>query len=107
MNETSVAPFRLTAAPSGQLAAQGPLTFATAREALELGVAALRTTGAGAREIDCAGISASDSAGLAVLIEWLGTARRRGQTLRFARLPQGLAALARISEVDELLTKGV
>ena len=102
---TSTAAFRLVAA-DGRLAAEGPLTFATARRAWELGEPFF--TGAGAAlEVDCHGITASDSAGLAVLLEWLGTARRAGRNLRYTHLPSGLAALARISEVEEFLTRGV
>jgi phospholipid transport system transporter-binding protein len=105
MSENPAA-FRLTAVGPGRLAAEGALTFATARAALELGSATLDRE-SGAQEIECAGVGASDSAGLAVLIEWLAIARRQGRALRFTQLPAGLAALARISEVDELLRKGV
>jgi hypothetical protein len=34
-------------------------------------------------------------------------ARRAGHSLRYAQLPQGLAALARISDLEELLERGV
>lgn len=53
--------------------------------------------------VDFDRVADSDSAGLALLIEWLRLARQRQQTLRFANLPTQLAALARISEVDELV----
>jgi phospholipid transport system transporter-binding protein len=99
--------FRLVATAAGSLGAHGPLTFATARRACEQGSAAL-SQAAGARlEIDCRGITASDSAGLAVLLEWLGVTKHAGRSLRYTRLPPGLAALARISEVAELLEQGV
>ena len=58
-------------------------------------------------EVDCAGISASDSAGLAVLLDWLGAAKRAGRSLRYRQLPAGLMALGRISEVEVLLERGV
>ena len=102
---TSAAAFRLVA-EDGHLAAEGPLTFASARRAWELGEPFFAGTGA-AREVNCRGITASDSAGLAVLLEWLGTARHAGRNLRYTHLPSGLAALARISEVEEFLTRGV
>jgi ABC-type transporter Mla MlaB component len=41
------------------------------------------------------------------LLEWLSVARRTGRSLRYAQLPQGLAALARISDLEELLERGV
>ncbi|HYP66440.1 MAG TPA: STAS domain-containing protein [Steroidobacteraceae bacterium] len=99
--------FRLAAGAPGTLSAQGPLTFASARRASELGAAALSHAAAAKLEIDCRGITASDSAGLAVLLEWLSVARRAGRSLRYAQLPEGLAALARISDLEELLERGV
>jgi phospholipid transport system transporter-binding protein len=99
--------FRLAATTAGALSAQGPLTFVSARRAYELGVQALAQVAGSTLEIDCRGITVSDSAGLAVLLEWLGVARRAGRSLRYTQLPEGLAALARISEVQELLERGV
>jgi len=98
--------FALSARPDGRLAASGALTFATARAARLAGLAAL-SSGSGALEIDCAALAAADSAGLAVLIDWLAAARLAQRPLRFAALPESLRALARISEVDELLKSGV
>ena len=99
--------FRLAAGAPGTLSAQGPLTFASARRASALGTATLTQAVATKLEIDCRGITASDSAGLAVLLEWLSVARRAGRSLRYAQLPPGLAALARISNLEELLERGV
>ena len=99
-------PFNLLAA-DGRLFAEGPLTFASARSARELGIEAIDAAADGALVIDCQGVTISDSAGLAVLLDWLAAARAKGRTLRFTHLPQGLAALGRISEVNELLERGV
>jgi phospholipid transport system transporter-binding protein len=104
--DAASASFRLVACAQGRLAAQGPLTFATARAARELGLQAVAGAAGGALEVDGAGISASDSAGLAVLLDWVGAAKRAGRTLRYTQLPAGLLALARISEVEELLASG-
>jgi phospholipid transport system transporter-binding protein len=54
-------------------------------------------------EVDFAPVTESDSAGLALLIEWMRIARRQHQKLRFANVPAQVSALARISEVDDLL----
>ena len=54
-------------------------------------------------QIDLGGVAESDSAGLALLLEWLRVARQRKQRVHFANLPAQIAALARISEVEELL----
>jgi phospholipid transport system transporter-binding protein len=98
--------FRLVATAPGRFSANGALTFATARRACELGERSFAGAAGDAVEIDCTGITASDSAGLAVLLEWLRVARRAGRTLRYIALPQGLLALARISEVDAMLERG-
>jgi phospholipid transport system transporter-binding protein len=99
--------FRLSPGAPGTFSAEGPLTFASARRACELGIAALAQAAAARLEIDCRGITSSDSAGLAVLLEWLSVAQRAGRSLRYAQLPPGLAALARISDVEDLLERGV
>ena len=98
--------FTLAAGTDGRLLAQGPLTFATARLARELGRHTLRGA-SGELEIDCSGISTADSAGLAVLIDWLAMARAAPRALRYRALPPGLVALSRISEVEQLLERGV
>jgi phospholipid transport system transporter-binding protein len=100
------AAFELRTAQPGVLAAVGALTFASARRARELGSQAIGVA-AGELEVDCAGITLADSAGLSVLIDWLGVARLAQRRLRYRQLPAGIAALARISEVEELLARGV
>lgn len=104
---SAAATFTLTPATAGHCVAQGQLTFATARGARQLGLTALRGAGTGAVEIDCGAVGLADSAGLAVLLDWLSAAKGAGQALRYAHLPEDLVALARISEVDELLARGV
>ncbi len=90
----------------GGFALHGPLTFATARRARETLLRALES-GQGGLVIDCAGITRSDSAGLAVLLDGLAAARRRGRSLRLLQLPEGVLSLAAISDVRELLQQGV
>ena len=101
------AQFRLVATAPGTLSAQGPLTFASARRACQLGAEALAHASGSKLEIDCRGVTLSDSAGLAVLLEWLGVAKRAGRSLRYVQLPAGLLSLARISAADQLLERGV
>ncbi len=102
------AEFVLEAGARGALSARGPLTFATARRARLAGLAVLAAAPAQpALVMDCAGVDAADSAGLAVLLDWLASAKASGHALRFTGLPQGFAALARISEVETLLERGV
>jgi phospholipid transport system transporter-binding protein len=98
--------FALQAAAPGRLAARGPLTFATARRAREQGIAAIAAA-AGPLQIDCSAVRPGDSAGLAVLLDWLAAAKRSGCSLRYLNLPQDLMALARISDVEGLLERGI
>jgi phospholipid transport system transporter-binding protein len=53
--------------------------------------------------IDLAGVSAGDSAGLALLIEWLSIAGSIKRPLRYENIPTQLQQLARLSEVEDLL----
>ncbi|HPF26698.1 MAG TPA: STAS domain-containing protein [Steroidobacteraceae bacterium] len=88
----------------GGLAVVGELTFKTARVACAVGEQALRTLSPSKRvRIDCAGVERADSAGVAVLIEWLRLARRSGRDIQYVTLPASVLAIARISELDKLL----
>ena len=103
--DAASAAFRLTPSSDARLLAAGALTFATARRASALGQALLTATAA--QEIDCSSVTPADSAGLTVLIDWLGVAKRAGRHLRYTNLPKGLSALASISDLAELLERGV
>jgi phospholipid transport system transporter-binding protein len=48
-------------------------------------------------------VTEADSAGLAMLVDWLAWARGAGRSLELVGTPQRLRALAAISEVDDLL----
>ena len=64
------------------------------------------TTGTRQIEVDLSGVTHGDSAGLALLIEWLKFAQGAGQDIRYTGIPEQLRALARISEVEALLPIG-
>src|SRR4051812_46376171 len=89
---------------SGRIVVTGELTFATARDARQLGVLVFESSRADRIVVDCAGVTRADSAGLAVLLDWLSWGRRRSRTVSLENLPGALLAIARISEVDGLLT---
>jgi phospholipid transport system transporter-binding protein len=88
----------------GRIVVTGELTFATARDARQIGTLVLESSRATTLVIDCAGVGRADSAGLAVLLDWLAWARRMGRPLSLENLPASLVAIAKISEVDGLLT---
>jgi phospholipid transport system transporter-binding protein len=87
----------------GRIIVSGELTFATAREARQVGTLVLEGSRASSLVIDCAGVIRGDSAGLAVLLDWLAWARRKAKPVRLENLPASLVAIAKISEVDGLL----
>jgi phospholipid transport system transporter-binding protein len=89
---------------SGRIVVTGELTFASARDARQLGVLVLESSRAKSLIIDCGGVTRADSAGLAVLIDWLAWGRRKSRAITLENLPASLVAIAKISEVDELLT---
>ena len=79
----------------------GSLDFNTVGRLLPVGSEAI---GRGrATVLDLAGVTASDSAGLALLIEWLSVARASRRSLNYENVPLQLQQLARLSEVEELL----
>ena len=86
----------------GRAAVSGTLSFATAGELLAYGAGSISS--GEAHSIDLAGVNGTDSAGLALLIEWLSLAQCSGQALRFENIPNQLQQLAKLSEVDELLS---
>jgi len=53
--------------------------------------------------VDCSGVARADSAGLAVLLDWLAWGRRKSKPVTYENLPASLVAIAKISEVDGLL----
>ena len=97
--------FGIERVAEGRLQASGSLDFDTAAAALERGLRLLASENI--CEIDLSGVASSDSAGLAVLVEWLAYAQASGKGLQFTGLPGQIRAVAAISEVDELLVEGV
>jgi phospholipid transport system transporter-binding protein len=86
----------------GHYALEGPLNLAS--------VTALRSEGrrqfaAGESRltVDLATVTAADSAGLALLVDWLAWALSHQCEMRFENLPATLQSLARICEVTPLL----
>lgn len=57
-------------------------------------------------EIDLSGVTDSDSAGLALLLEWVTWANHTVREIRFTGMPERILAIAKTTEVDALLTRG-
>ncbi len=79
----------------------GPMGFDNAATLLEQSESLFGN--AGSVEIDLSAVTKVDSAGLALLIEWLRQARQRGQKIRFKGMPSRLNALAKLSGVADFM----
>ena len=94
----------------GKLEVDGEGRFRLSGAATLHSVAALRAEGlqafaasSGDITLNLAELTRVDSAGLALLIDWLAWARSASRTLRFTALPAALLALARLSDVEAFL----
>ena len=54
-------------------------------------------------QIDLSEVSRTDSAGLALLVQWLREAAGRGGSVRFSNLPSQLLAIADASNLERLI----
>jgi phospholipid transport system transporter-binding protein len=83
-----------------RLVLSGPATLRNVGAILHEGIAQVRE---GVKVIDLGEVTDLDSSLLATLIAWMREANRLGSALAFARLPQGLATIAGLYGVAELL----
>ena len=57
-------------------------------------------------EVDLSAVEHSDSAGLALLLEWITWANHTVREIRFLGMPERVLAIAQTTEVDHLLKRG-
>ena len=57
-------------------------------------------------EMDLGGVSDTDSAGLALMLEWITWANHTVREIRFVNVPVKIDAIAKTTEVDHLLRRG-
>ena len=96
--------FALQDLGQGRFALTGELTFATAEKILRASEAPFEEHTQ--LEIDLSGVTDSDSAGLALLLEWVTWANHSVREIRFTEIPEKIYAIARTTEVDNLLSRG-
>jgi len=88
----------------GRFALEGEMTFGTAaailRESIE------HFADHTLLEVDLGGVTKTDSAGLALLLEWITWANHTVREIRFTNMPDKVTAIARVTEVEDLLTRG-
>ena len=88
----------------GQFALTGEMSFATAERILAASEAPFEQHTR--IEVDLSGVTDSDSAGLGLLLEWVTWANHTVREIRFREMPERVLAIARTTEVAELLTRG-
>ncbi|MDH5324521.1 MAG: STAS domain-containing protein [Gammaproteobacteria bacterium] len=81
---------------------QGVLSFDSAAALARQGNELFKSAGATV-SVDLSGVDRSDSAGLALLLEWMRAARKRNQTLVFSHVPRQIQDIAAVSGVKSLL----
>jgi phospholipid transport system transporter-binding protein len=101
VRDNGVSRARIESLGAGRFRVSGVLDASTAREMLEQSEA--RFEQFKDLDVDLGGVGDSDSAGLALLIEWLRLARQGQKAIKFANVPAQIEALARISEVEDLI----
>lgn len=99
--EAGAVPGRLAATGGGHFSLSGDVGFNDAARLLAAGDAAF--AGLDRADIDLAGVTRVDSAGLALLLEWSMAAGDAGRVLNYLNVPPALASLAEISGVSGLI----
>ena len=96
--------FNLEDRGGGKFALSGFMTFATAGRILhdseEMFEEHTRI------EVDLFEVSHTDSAGLALLLEWITWSNHTVREIRFVGTPEKIDAIAKTTEVDHLLRRG-
>jgi phospholipid transport system transporter-binding protein len=96
--------FKLEDRGDGRFAVSGEMTFDTAERILKESEGPFEAHTQ--LEIDLSGVTKSDSAGLALLLEWVTWANHTVREIRFVGMPERIAAIAKTTEVERLLTRG-
>ncbi|QXP84236.1 STAS domain-containing protein [Methylococcus sp. ANG] len=93
--------FALQEEAQGRYSVSGELTYATAPAALKRTLGLFR--GQTSVAIDLRKVARADSAGIALLIEWVRLARKSGASLRLENMPAQVENLVRVSGTGVLL----
>ena len=96
--------FELNDLGEGHFALSGEMTFETAERILTVSEEPFEQHTR--IEVDLAGITRADSAGLALLLEWITWANHTVREIRFRSMPERILAIARTTEVEQLLKRG-
>ena len=96
--------FELSDEGEGRFRLTGDMTFDTAEDILQESEDLFEEYTR--IEVDLSGVEHSDSAGLALLLEWITWANHTVREIRYKGMPERVLAIAKTTEVDPLLTRG-
>ncbi len=91
----------ITQQESGRCLIQGEMSFSTVNQLLGDGQRCLVPSSA--LIFDLSGVNHADSAGVALLVEWLRLARQQQVELKFQNIPQQMWSIIEVSDLDERL----
>ena len=80
---------------------QGELDFDSVLSVLQH--AGVNMLGKSPLRVDLKGVSRADSAGLALLVEWLRESEIAGNSIEFVNVPAQLLSIARVCGLDDIL----
>ena len=98
------AEFDLEELGDGRFALSGAMTFETAERILAASEEPFEEHTR--LEVDLSGVTKTDSAGLALLLEWITWANHTVREISFTGMPERIVAIAKTTEVDHLLKRG-
>ncbi len=96
--------FTLEDRGNGQFALSGRMSFDTAGQILAKSEELFEEHTL--LEVDLSGVTYTDSAGLALMLEWITWANHTVREIRFEGTPEKIDAIAKTTEVDGLLKRG-
>lgn len=99
-----MADFELQDLGDGKFLIAGAMSFDTAEQLLRASETLFEPHNR--LELDLSAVTDTDSAGLALLLEWVTWANHTVREIRFTGMPEKIMAIASTTEVDGLLTRG-
>jgi phospholipid transport system transporter-binding protein len=96
--------FELTDNGDGRFSISGEMSFETAERMLHHAEEPFEQHTR--LEVDFSEVTLADSAGLALLLEWITWANHTVREIRYVNIPERILAIARTTEVESLLTRG-
>ncbi|MDH5409561.1 MAG: STAS domain-containing protein [Gammaproteobacteria bacterium] len=95
-------PTKITQQVDGQFEIKGEINANTVPELWR--AASSLINGANADMVfDLHAVTRSDSAGLALLVEWMRQARDKNVGIKFRNLPEQMMAIAKVSDLEEII----